>query len=189
MSDPNELAAEQIRQHAAQVQGATATETDLAAELAQGQAQAGIGVTEADITSLFAQIKAMQDRLDRAERERAASAPPVLVSTAETLKGYVDVHNDPAAAELAADALEAAKNATESGDTGPLAKIQARLAKHLAKNPPYPGENHHYRQALDWATNHLDEAIQAFVPPPPSTTAAVGSDRAPARVVEGSVIG
>ena len=39
MTDPNELAAEQIRAHAAQVQGATATETDLAAELQAGQAQ------------------------------------------------------------------------------------------------------------------------------------------------------
>jgi hypothetical protein len=188
MSDPNELAAEQIRQHAAEVQGATAG-PDLAAELAASTGQTPIGVTEADIASLFAQIKAMQDRLDRAERERASSAPPVLVSTAETLKGYVDVHNDPVAAELAADAVEAAKNATESGDTGPLAKIQARLAKHLTRNPPYPGENHHYRQAVDWASNHLADAIEAFVPPLKSTAVAVGSDRAPAKVVEGSVVG
>jgi hypothetical protein len=190
MSDPNELAAEQIRQHAAQVQGDTAApDADLAAQLQQGQGQASIGVTEADITSLFAQIKAMQDRLDKAERERASSAPPALVSTAETLKGYVDVHGDPVAAELAADAVEAARNATDSGDTGPLAKIQAKLAKHLARNPPYPGENHHYRQALDWAANHLDDAIEAFVPPARSSAVAVTSDRAPAKVVEGSVVG
>jgi hypothetical protein len=188
MTDPNEFAAGQLRENAAQVQGATTTtDADVAAQLQGGQAS--IGVTEADIKTLFAQIQAMQDRLDKAERERASSAPPALVSTAETLKGYVDVHNDPAAAALADDAVEAARNATESGDTSALAKIQAKLAKHLARNPPYPGENHHYRQALDWASNHLPDAIEAFIPPVRSAAVAVGSDRAPAKVVEGSVVG
>jgi len=188
MTDPNEFAAAQIAQHAADVQGATASETDLAAA-AQAASASAIGVTEADLDGIRRMIADMQTRLEAAEADRRAAAPPALVSTAETLKGYVDVHNDPAAAELAADALEAAKNATESGDTAALAKIQAKLAKHLARNPPYPGENHHYKQALDWATNHLAEAVEAFVPPKKTNAPAVGSDRAPAKVVEGSVVG
>lgn len=179
-------AAAQIGAHAADVQGGMASGQD---DLASAVAAGGSGVTESDISQILAQIKAMQARLDVAESQRRADAPPALVSTAQTLKSYVDVHNDPKAMDLADAMLEAAQNSTESGDTGPLSKIAERLARHLRKNPPYPGENHHYRQALDWAENHIVDAVEAFIPPPPSGAHAVTSDRPAAKVLEGTRVG
>lgn len=183
----NEAVADQLGQIGAATAG-PGSGVDLDAAAAQSGA-APLGVTESDLASLFAQIKDMQARLDRAEAQRQADAPPQLVSVADTIAHYAGVHNDPKALELVADLQAAAGNATESGDTGPLTRIGERLAKHLARNRPHPGDNHHYDQLVDWVSNHLPDAVDSFVPPAPASAAAVGSDRAPAKVVAGSVVG
>jgi hypothetical protein len=179
-------AAQQIGAHAADVQtGVAAGNDDLAASVAAG-APGGTGVTETDIAAIMAQIKDMQDRLAASEAQRAADRPPALVSTATTLRDYVAVHNDPEAVELANSLVEAAQNSTESGDTGPLSKIADRLARHLRRHPPYPGENHHFKAAVDWAENHMADAIDSFTPP---SSAVAVSGRAPVNVVQGTRVG
>lgn len=183
MTDPQSYVADQIGQHADDVRAAAET-PDLAEQV---QASSGLGVTEADLDSIKALIADMQSRLDAAERARAADAPPVLVSTVRSLQAFLEGHGDPAAVELGKDLHEAATNATESGDTSHMATIATKLAKHLARNAPYPGENYHYKQAADWAHNHIFDAIDSFVPAPKGT--AVASNRAPVKVVEGSVVG
>ena len=186
MTDPNEFVAAQIGQQADTALGAGAPEADLAAAAQQAQATAGIGVTEADITSILAQIKAMQARLDAAEAQRQASAPDSLTSSVAALRVQLANHGDPAAMALGEDAAEAAKNATESGDTGPLGKIVERIAAQLAKNPPPPGDQSHYQQARDTAAVHLPDVIGAFVPP---SSAVAVSGGEPVKVVAGSVVG
>lgn len=182
MTDPNEFVAAQIGQQAQNAMGG-ATEADIAQA---AQASAGIGVTEADVTAIFAQIQALQKRLDAAEAERRAVAPDALTSSVAALNVQLANHGDPVAIELGADAAEAAKNATDSGDTGPLEQIIQRIGKQLTRNPAGPGDQFHYRQALDTATVHLPDVIEAFVPPSPASAVAGGP---PAKVVAGSVVG
>jgi hypothetical protein len=158
---------------------------DAAEQMAQGST--GLGVTEADIEGILSQLRDVQTRLDQAERERIKSAPPVLVSTVDSLLHHLEGHGDPDALDIGKSLQEAAVNSTQSGDTGPMVKIAAKLARHLQRNAPYPGENYHYKAAADWAANHVPDAIDAFVPP--AASQAVTSDRAPVKVVEGTVVG
>jgi hypothetical protein len=168
--------------------GEAASEQDIAA-----QASSGIGVTQADMEALYAHIKRMQVQLDAATRAAQAAAGDEPVRTwVKHLAGFVKVHADPAAVSLADDATEAAGNLLapdSAGDTGPLEKITAKLAKHLLRHPPHPGENFHYTQAVAIATTHLPEALEDYVPPPPSGVAMLGSDRPAAKVLSGNVTG
>ena len=186
-TDPNEYVAAQIGQQAENTLAPAASEQDIAAAAQAAQATAGIGVTEADVTAIFAQLKALQARIDAAEAQRQASAPDSLTSSVDAMRTQLANHGDPAAMALGEDAAEAAKNATETGDTGPLEKIVARIEAALRRNPPPPGDQSHYRQALDTAAVHVPDVIDAFTPP--SSAAAVASDRPPAKVVAGSVVG
>ena len=186
-TDPNEYVAAQIGQHADDTLAPAASEQDLAQAGMAAQASAGIGATEADISAIFAQLKALQARIDAAEAQRQASAPDSLTSSVASLQTQLANHGDPAAVALGEDAAEAAKNATETGDTGPLGKIVARIEAVLRRNPPPPGDQSHYRQALDTAAVHVPDVIEAFTPP--SSAVAVTSDRPPAKVVAGSVVG
>jgi hypothetical protein len=163
MTDPQQFTADQIGQIGTDVTGATASAADVAAQAAE--AASPIGVTEADIDGIKAMLAAMETRLVAAERDRQAAAPPALVSTVESLQGFLAGHGDPAAVTLGQQLHDEAVAATESGDTAQMAAVGAKLAAHLLRHPPYPGENYHYRQAADWAQNHVNDAIGAFVPP------------------------
>jgi len=173
MTDPQQFVADQIGQQAGTVQGAPVSEAEIAQ---RAQASAGLGVTEADIGAIMARIKAMETSL--AEAQRAARPSSSLVGTVDTLQHHLTGHGDPKAVELGNDVAEAARAAEETGDTSHLARTAEKLARHLARNAPYPGENYHYGHALDGARNHVPDAIDAFVPP-----------AVPGRVVEGSVVG
>jgi hypothetical protein len=168
--------------------GEASSEQDIAA-----QASSGIGVTQADMEALYAHIKRMQVQLDAATRAAQAAAGEEPVRTwVKHLARFVTVHADPAAVSLADDATEAASNLLEpgsNGDTGPLEKITAKLARHLQRHPPHPGENFHYNQAVAIATTHLPEALEDYTPPPQSDAPALGSDRPPAKVLSGNVTG
>jgi len=182
MSDPQSYVADQIGQQSTGLSAPAASEEEIAA---RAQASSGIGVTESDIAAIMARIKDMEAQL--AEQARAARPSSSLVGTVATLNHHLGGHGDPRAAEYGKDLTEAAAAAEESGDTSRLAAINARLLKHLKRNPPYPGENYFYRGALDGAENHVPDAIDGFVPPAPPA-AAVGSSQPPAKVVEGSVV-
>jgi len=173
MSDPQQFVTDQLGQQSAGVQGSPVSEQEIAQ---RAQASAGLGVTEADVSALFARIQAMESAL--AAQARAAQPSSSLIGTVDTLQHHLTGHGDPKAIELGNDVAEAAKAAEQTGDTAHLAKTADKLARYLVRNGPYPGENYHYRQAVDGAQNHVPDAIDAFVPP-----------AVPGKVVEGSVIG
>lgn len=184
MTSPDERVAEQISQQAASVPVTGVDEEQLAAAAAS---HIGSGVTEADIEGILAQIKAMQARLDQAEAERRASTPDTISSSVGQLFHQLLNHGDTIAIELGKDAVEAAKSIAEGGSIGPLMTIAEKLTARLLKNPPAPGDQFHYRQVLDTAQTHIPDVLNAYQPP--ATAAAVTSDRAPAKVVAGSVVG
>jgi len=173
VTDPQSFVADQIGQQAETIQGSPVSEQEIAQ---RAQASAGLGVTEADIGAILGRIKAMEAAL--AEAQRAAKPSSSLVGTVDTLQHHLTGHGDPKAIELGNDVAEAAKAATETGDTAHLAKTADKLARHLLRNRPYPGENYHYGHALDGAQAHVPDAIDAFVPP-----------AVPGKVVEGAVVG
>jgi hypothetical protein len=179
MTDPQQFVAAQIGQQAGPAQPA-ASETEIAQDL---QSQAGMGVTEADLDAIKAQLAAFQKQLNAQAAAQAALAPDTLTGSVASLVTYLQGHGDPAALELGADATEAAKAAADGGNTGALSGIIARIEQHLRRRPPYPGENFHYNNALAIAS-HLPDVIDRV-----NEAAGPSEDRAPAKVVAGSVVG
>jgi hypothetical protein len=131
-------------------------------------------------------IRSQQAQLDQLLAEKStASAQPVL-GTAQAIADLLTLHGDPAASEIAADLVEAAKAATDSGDGKFTDQIRAKLVKYLSRNAPVPGENYAYGHALDMASNHLPDALDDLKP----------ASRAPAlagapsgQVVQGTIVG
>jgi hypothetical protein len=177
MTDPGYVA-DQIGQMAAS-NPAASSETDLAQA---AQSSAGLGVTEADLDAIKAQLASFQAQLNQAMAAQRAVAPDALTSSVAALNVQLANHGDPVAVELGKDATEAAANAAQSGDTGPLSSIVARIAQHLKAHPAAPGDQFHYRQVLDTAAVHIPDVIDAVRP-----VETVGADVA--RVVQGSVVG
>lgn len=176
--------------------GLDITEEELAARAAAAQAAAGssLGATGVDTAQLLAAIRQMQARVETLEAEKRAGSAPALVSTAESLRDLLKLHaaGDPAHADVlryADDLVDAATNTVTSGDTGPVISIGAKIWKWLRRNHPGPGENAYYRQAVDFAGPHLEDAVDAFEPPVRSAAPALGSSRPPAQVVQGNVTG
>jgi hypothetical protein len=170
-------------------------EEQVAAQLAAQQAGAPAGVTDVDAGQLLDFIKTLQDRVDALEAEKAAGAAVPVVGTAEALRDLISVHASHTPGtdhsdliRLADDAVDAAKNAAESGDGGPTTDIAAKIARALHRVHPGPGTHHYFQQALGFAEVHLPDAAAELVKKP-AARAAVGSDRAPATVVQGSVTG
>jgi hypothetical protein len=90
---------------------------------------------------------------------------------------------------LADDNVDAARNAVESGDAGPLRQVNARLERALLRWHPGPGDNHYFTQALAHVQVHIPDAADTITEPTPSSAPAVGSSQAPAKVLQGSVTG
>lgn len=168
MSDPT---ADQIGQ-IAQNQPQPVSESELAA-----QAPSGIGVTEADIDAIKAQLADFAAQL-RASQLSASANPDALTGSVDTLVHHLGAHGDPAAIALGADAAEAVKAAAEGGNTGALSGIIKKISEHLRRNRPYPGENFHYNSAVSVA-DHLPVQIDRINE----------SQQAPDKVVSGSVVG
>jgi hypothetical protein len=187
-----QLAAEQAAQDlGTQAFGTPGESATTDADIAAG-AGAASGTTEADMDAMWGMLKRMQAQLDATDRANAAARGEEPVRTlVRALVGFVKVHADPAAVTLADDATDAVSNLLDNGgsDTGPLEKIVGKIARQLLREPPHPGENFHYNQALALATRRVPDAIEDFEPPPSSRAAAVTSDRAPAKVLAGSVTG
>ena len=175
MTDPNEYVAGQIGQQAAGVRDATPGQDIVAPS-------AGLGVTGVDVDALAAQIAAMQTRLDAADAEKTRAAGNPLADIVTTIKHFLGGHGDPTAVELGNDLSAAVDEAGKSGDTTQVAKIADKLSRHLDRNRPVPGENYHFNNARAFVAD-LPDVIENFKP--------VGSavDKAPAKVVAGSVVG
>lgn len=168
-------------------------EAEVAAQLAAGQAASPGGVTETDVAKLVAGMATMQARLDALEEERAAGAAVPVQATAEALRDILRLHDSQSSADhgdalrLADDAVDAAKNAAESGDGSQVHVIAGKLARALKRADPGAGDHHWYRQAIGFAEVHLPDAADQLVPK--RTAVASGSTAAPAQVVQGSVTG
>ena len=174
-------------------------DADVAAQLAAGQAAAGVdmGGTVIDEDAIRAYIEA-QVRAQVAAALRAAGAEPPgepLVNTAVSLRNLLKIHasmapgtDHTAALGLADDLVEAAENAVKSGDVSYVEKIAARLTGWLERlGHPGPGDFNYHRQALDFAKYHVPDAAANVHPPVQAV--ALTSTRKPAQVVAGSVTG
>lgn len=202
MSDPTvNPSADDLAAAAAQLRSAPAPgvapppEDEVAAGLAARQAAGPAGMTGADVKALLAGIKALQDRVDALEEEKAAGAAVPVQNTAETMRDLIRTHAamNPATdhsdvLRLADDAADAARNAAESGDGAEVIKIAAKLDRALTKVNPGPGDHHYFTQALGFARVHLIDAAESLIPRPKQAPA-LESDRAPAQVIQGSVTG
>ena len=204
-----DFTAEQLAAARAQIQGqstglgppsAGVPDADVAAQLAAGQAAAGVdmGGTFVDEDAIRALIE-QQVRLQVAAALRAAGAEPPgepLVNTAVALRNLLKTHasmspntDHTGALGLADDLVDAANNAVESGDVTHVEKIAARLTTWLERlGHPGPGDYHYHRQALEFAKYHIPDAAGKVTPPAPPM-APLTSTRAPAKVLEGSVTG
>jgi hypothetical protein len=178
MTDPSGYVADQIGQQSAGVP-AGVPEADIAQA---AHASAGLGVTEADLDAIKAQLASFQAQLNQAVAAQRAIAPDALTSSVAALNVQLANHGDPVAIELGKDAAEAAAGAADSGDTGALSSIVSRIAQHLKAHPAAPGDQFHYRQVLDTAAVHIPDVIDAVKP-----VEQIGADVA--RVVAGSVVG
>jgi hypothetical protein len=180
MTDPQQFVAAQIGQQSGAVQPA-ASEQDIAQA---AQSHAGLGVTETDLDAIKAQLAAFQQQLNAQAAAQSSVSPGMLTGSVASLVHYLEGHGDPAALELGADATEAAKAVSEGGNTGALSGIIAKIETHLRRRPPYPWENFHYNNALAIAS-HLPEVIDRVN----DSQAPRPAEKAPAKVVAGSVVG
>ena len=189
-------AAEQLRAAAAPAV-APPPEDEVALGLAARQAAAPAGVTSVDVEALAATILHLQERLSALEEERQAGAAVPVQATAETLRDLIKVNaaHHPAAdhadlVRLADDAVEAAKDAVQSGDGSLLAQIAGKIERALDRVHPGPGDHHYHAQATAFARVHLPDAAAQLVPRPQQPAAGVlGSSGAARPAIQGSVIG
>jgi len=167
----------------------------------EGQVSGGGAMpTEVDVPALLARLQAQQDAM-AAEIARLKSGQPAggvhpLIGTATAARDLIAQHFDrggtgdrAAVLALADDLADAAGNAVESGDTGPVRQIGQRLERALNKVNPGPGDHHYFTNAMQMVLDHLHDAADTVTGPAPSSAGAIGSDRAPAKVVSGSVTG
>lgn len=174
------------------------SEQEMAAQLAAQQASAPAGLTDVDVNALLAGIKALQDRVDALEEEKASGAGLPVQNTAEALRDLIATHaaHTPGVdhgdlIRLADDAVDAATNATQSGDGGPLTDISGKIARALRRVDPGPGTHHYWQQAIGFAEVHLPDAAGQLVKKPQRAPAGAvaSSGKASPPVVQGSVTG
>lgn len=197
--DPAHLAAAAGQIRSAPQPAAWPSEEEVAAQLAAQQAGAPAGLTDVDVGQLLAGIKALQDRVDALEEEKASGAAVPVVNTAEALRDLIRTHaaHTPGTdhsdlLRLADDAADAAANAVDSGDGGPLTDISGKIARALHRVDPGPGTHHYFAQALGFAEVHLPDAAAQLVKKPQrapagNLPAAPGTRSVP--VIQGSVTG
>lgn len=195
---PDNLAAAAEQLRAAAAPGVSPPpETEVAAGLAAAQASAPAGVTQVDIEALAGMIKSLQDKVAALEAEKAAGAAAPVLATAETLRDLIAVNaaHHPAAdhaslIRLADDAVDAAKNAADSGDGSLVTQIAGKIERALRRVHPGPGDHHYHQQATAFAAVHLPDAAAQLVPRPQQPAAgALGSSGAQVPVIQGSVTG
>jgi hypothetical protein len=175
---------------------------ELGAQLAAGQAAAdqpiGAAPDAPDPAQLLAMIQDLQTRYSQLEQEKRTTGAAPLISTAESFRnavadhvsgkttGHQDADKHAEIQGLADDLLDAAHNAVGSGNGDPVLQLARRVEAALRRIHPGPGDHHYFRQAESFIGDVPELADQLA---PPTKFAAVGSSRAPAKVVQGSVTG
>src|SRR5262252_6968786 len=133
--------------------GGTATEVDVAALIAQLQAQ---------VTSQQAAISALQAKA-------GPQGENPLLATARMLRAHLaDVEGEAPSApgiSLADDLVEAAGEALKSGDLYHVNKILGQLQRWAARTSVRPGEDYHGRYVREIIAYHLPDQVDAFTPP------------------------
>lgn len=195
---PDDLAAaaDQLRS-AAPSPDAPMSKEEFAADLAARQAAAPAGLTEVDVAQLLAGIKLLQDRVDALEAEKASGAAIPVLNTAEALRDLVATHaahtpdtDHSDLLRLADDAVDAARNAAESGDGSLVTQISGKISRALHRVHPGPGTHHWFTQALGFAEVHLPDAAAQLVPKPARVPAgAIVTPAGGVPVIQGSVTG
>lgn len=192
---------DQLAAAAAQMTGAAPSsvtppsEQEVAADLAAKQAGAPAGLTDVDVNALLAGIKMLQDRVDALEAEKASGAAIPVVNTAEALRDLIATHaaHTPGTdhtdlLRLADDAVDAARNAADSGDGSIVTQLSNRISRALQRVHPGPGTHHWFHQAAGFADVHLPDAAAQLVPKSKASYS-LGSAQGSVPVVQGSVTG
>jgi hypothetical protein len=192
---------EQLAQAGQQIQppplGTGPAPDAMAAQVAQGVP------TIADVSAILAQMQAQQTAMAaEIQRLRAGQRPSGLhpvIGAANSLKTLLATHFDSGGGRgdkdtvlrLADDVADAASNAFESGETGPLRDLGSKMERALKRIDPGPGENPYYRQAVAFASVHLPDAADTITGPNPDAAPkpAPVSGGAPVNVLQGSVTG
>lgn len=171
----------------------------IAPPLLSSRLAAAGGPAETDTAALLAQMQAqmqaLAEQVTRLRQGQAGDGVHPVIGTAASIRDMLAVHFDhnpgPAAGgvlRLADDVTDAARNAVDSGDVSVVRDLGGRLVRALKRNHPGPGDHHWFRQALDFAENHLPEAADTVGAPAPSGAPALGGG-AGVPVVAGSVTG
>lgn len=162
-------------------------------------AAAGGSATEVDVAALLAQMQAQQNAMAAEIARLKAGAGPQgehrLIADARAARGLLAEHfsrgargNAGDVLRLADDMIDAAGNTVQSGDTGPARQVLARLTAALHAVHPGPGDHHYFTQALSIAEHGLPQAADTITGPQPSGAPAVAGG-APVKVLAGSVTG
>jgi hypothetical protein len=175
---PDQYTDDQLAAAAAQVQ-APPVGTSL------GKIPPGGAATEVDVAALMARMDAMARQLAAMQAGQGAAGEHNLIATAAAARDLIGQHFEfhrkgPELTRLADDLVDAARNAVDSGDTGPARQVAAKLERMLRLWSPGPGDHHYYAQAYRLLTDALADAADTVTAP---------ADRAPAKVVAGSVTG
>jgi len=173
------------------------------AELGAALAASGASAVDTDVNELLKQLLAtqasLQAQVDALQAEKAQAKAEPVKATAEALKNAILEHasgkttgnpsiDHSALISLAEDAIAAAAEAVLPGGTGvALAGIAVRIERALTRFNPGPGDHHYFRAAQSQAADLVDQAEN--LAPVPATAGAIGTDRAPAKVLAGSVVG
>ena len=155
--------------------------------------------TEVDVAALLAQLQAQQAAMaEEIARLRGAQAPEgehPLVSTAAAARELIATHFDrgykgdaAAIGRLADDLVDASGNAISSGDTAAARKIARQLEVELSRVHPGPGDHHYFKNALALVGYHYPIAADTVTEAQPSNAPAVSGAPAP-KIVAGSVTG
>jgi hypothetical protein len=154
----------------------------------------------ADVSAILAQMQEQQQAMAaEIARLRAGQRPSGLhpvIGAANSLKTLLATHFDhggrgdkETVLRLADDLADAAGNAFDSGETGPLRDVAGKMSRALKRIDPGPGEHPYYRQAVHFAETHLPDAADTITGPNPDKAPAPVGGGQPVQVVAGSVTG
>jgi hypothetical protein len=159
----------------------------------------GASATEVDVAALLAQMQAQQDAMAAEIAKLRGSQAPAgehpLVSTATAARELIATHFDrgykgdgAAIGRLADDLVDASQNAVQSGDPSAARQVAKKLEVELNRVHPGPGDHHYFKNALALVGYHYPIAADTVTEAQPSNAPAVSGASAP-KIVAGSVTG
>lgn len=160
---------------------------------------AGGTAAEVDVAALLAQFQAQQQAMaaEIARLKKQIAAPDgvhTLEGTAQAIRDLIATHVDhgisggPELVRLAEDLVDAARNAVASGDVSAVRTLGGKVERALLRVHPGGGDHHYFFHALNKVRADLPDAADLITAPQPSGATAVGGGK-PAPVITGSVTG